>query len=312
LATSQGVGRIQSRRMSSVNVFWPLYTIYPAAVVFFWVTYLFLAHWASERWVPDYKHEWSVPQQMVWRQTIAFLLHSYLLVIGLAVVLAVPSELHELRHAGVLPHYSPAAYADVCLSLGYMSFTLPWSIYGWFWLKRRDLGTSLGLMLHHFCVVCAELIYLLTQTSPFYGSLALVLFELSNLNAAPHMLMTQRRYTGIWHMLNGLMFLITFTGSRIIACTVVGGLYIRDYAQMNTSDPSVWVAVGVSLVAYWILMVLSYMWFKQLVFPVAHFELKRYFGDFYYLRCCPACLASKLKARAGLKRKPSSTRANPV
>lgn len=261
-----------------VNVYWPLYTIYPGSTVFFWALYLFIAPWASKRWVVEYEC-WTLSQQKVWRQTIAFLLHSWLLVVGLVCVLAIPSEGEQLRHAGLLPHYSAAAYADVCLSLGYMSFTLPWSIYGYFWLKQRDLGTNKGLILHHTAVVVAELVYLLTQTSPWYGALALVLFEVSNLNGAPHMLMTQKKYSGIWHLLNGLMFLVTFTGSRVIACTVVGAFYIKDYVEMQSSDVGIWVMVGVSLVCYCILMGLSYMWFRREVMTVAHFELKRYFGQ---------------------------------
>ena len=69
------------------------------------------------------------------------------------------------------------------------------------------------------------------------------------------------------------------TGSRVIACTVVGAFYIKDYVEMQSSDVGIWVMVGVSLVCYCILMGLSYMWFRREVMTVAHFELKRYFGQ---------------------------------
>ena len=103
---------------------------------------------------------------MIWRQCINYLLHSVIMVVGLVAVL-VTNEASELRSAGLLPHYSAFAYADVCLSLGYMSFTLPWSFYVYFWLGRRDMGTNKGLIAHHCAVVVAELVYLLTQTSPW-------------------------------------------------------------------------------------------------------------------------------------------------
>ena len=97
--------------------------------------------------------------------------------------------------------------------------------------------------------------------SPRYGALALVLFEVSNLNAAPHLLMTQLDYRGTAHFLNGIAFLITcvlpprlprssvapaqlslrprspsllrYTGSRIIGCTILGAVYLREYVCLN-------------------------------------------------------------------------------
>ena len=275
--------------MPLVQVHWPLYTVYPAATGFFWVMYLFVSPRMSSRFIEMYD-EWPRGQQMVWRQCINYLLHSVMMVIALVGVL-VSSEGAELRQSGLMPHYSKFAYIDVCLSLGYMSFTLPWSFLVYFWMKRRDMGTNKGLIVHHCAVVVAELVYLLTQTSPWYGALSLVLFEVSNLNAAPHLLMTQLRYTGIWHFLNGICFLITYTGSRIISCTVIGVLYVRDYANFS-GEWGIWLAVALSLTAYWVLMTLSYYWFYRDVMTVTHFELKRYFGERYYTKCCPAPLIS--------------------
>ena len=182
-----------------------------------------------------------------------------------------------------------------------MSFTLPWSLYVYFVLKRRDMGTNKGLIIHHVAVVVAEMVYLLTQVAPWYGALSLVLFELSNLNAAPHLLMTHLRYTGPWHLLNGLCFLITYTGSRVIACTVVGVLYVRDYARMGSTEWAAWFTIGVSIAAYWVLMALSYLWFYRDVMTVAHKELKGYFGQDYLTRCCP-CVPREARASANRRR----------
>ena len=88
------------------------------------------------------------------------LLHTYV-VVG-ALLAEVLVEGRVLRSAGLHPYYSPFAYVDVCISLGYMCFTLPWSVRTWFVLRHRE-HTSRSLMLHHVCVVVAELVYLLTQ-----------------------------------------------------------------------------------------------------------------------------------------------------
>lgn len=266
-----------------VNVHWPLWTVYPACVMLFWGLYLVVVPRLSQRFVLDYRG-WTHGQQMVWGQTINYLIHSVLVIVPLISVMA--SSGSELRAAGLYPFYDEIAYIDVCLSLGYMSFTLPWSCRVFFWMRRRDLGTNKGLILHHVAVVVAELVYLLTQVAPWYGALSLVLFELSNLNAAPHLLMTQLRYTGPWHFLNGVCFLITYTGSRVIACTVIGVMYVRDVALLRTDEWGMWLALGFSLAAYWVLMGLSYMWFQRDVMAVTHMELQRYFGREYLSKCC--------------------------
>lgn len=275
-----------------VNVHWPLYTVYPGCTILFWFLYLIVTPRLSSHYVAAYD-SWMPRAQMVWGQVINYLIHSILVIIPLISVLAKDGA--ALRDAGLYPYYSEFAYVDVCLSLGYMSFTLPWSINVYFVMKRRDMGTNRGLIIHHCAVVVAEVVYLLTQVAPWYGAISLILFELSNLNAAPHLLMTQLQYTGRWHFLNGLCFLVTFTGSRIIACTVVGILYTRDYASLDSEDAALWVTVGLSLASYWVLMALSYFWFYRDVMTVAHAELKRYLGDEYWRRCLPCAPAASAR-----------------
>ena len=270
----------------TVNVHWPLYSIYPAAAAIFWLNYLYLTPWLSNKRVQEYRDVWLPAKRMSWGQNVNYLLHSVLLVFGLVGEL-LSDEADELRDAGLRPHYSAFAYSTVCVSLGYMSFTLPWSFNVWFRLKRRDMGTSQGLIVHHCCVVVAELVYLLTQTSPWYGALSLVLFEISNLNAAPHLLMTQLDYRGAAHFLNGIAFLVTYTGSRIIGCTVLGAFYLRDYILLDSSDPALWGSVACSLAAFAVLMGLSYYWFYRDVVTVTHYELQQYFGRDYCSKCCP-------------------------
>ena len=282
-----------------VRVHWPLYTVYPASVLFFWFLYLAVIPWLSNRYCFDYRG-WMVHQQMAWGQNVNYLVHSVVVIIPLVVVMNTHGS--ELYAAGLLPYYNELAYIDICLSLGYMSFTLPWSLHVWFRMKRRDMGTNKGLIVHHVAVVVAEVVYLLTQVAPWYGALSLILFELSNLNAAPHLLMTQLRYSGPLHFINGVCFLITYTGSRIIACTILGVLYVIDYARLDSDEWAAWLALGVCIAVYWVLMVLSYFWYQRDVMKVTHQELKRYLGADYLRRCCP-CAAS---APRSLLRTPGS------
>ena len=75
-----------------------------------------------------------------------------------------------------------------------MSLTLPWSCRHYFCGTQSERNaTRPTLIIHHAWVVIAELVYLLTQTSPWHGILSIVLFEASNLFLMPHHLMTQVR-----------------------------------------------------------------------------------------------------------------------
>ena len=82
----------------------------------------------------------------------------------------------------------------------------------------------------------AELVYVLTLTSPWHGSLSLVLFEFSNLFLMPHHLMTQLRYHGRWHFVNGLLFFVTCTLVRVLGCLALGVAYVYDVATFRDTD----------------------------------------------------------------------------
>lgn len=266
---------------SLVNVHWPLYSILPGFAIFFYATYLVAAP-ASKRYLKAYSN-WSELNQRIWRQNICALLHTYLLVIILLVV--VIRSHSDLQGALLKPYYDPLAYSAICLSLGYMMLTLPWSLRHWFGTERERKATRPTLIVHHFFVVVAELVYLITQTSPWHGALSFVLFEFSNIFLMPHHLMTQLQYHGKAHFWNGLGFFISCTFVRVGACTVVGVYYIRDVVNFRPAaalGAGAWVCVCLSLVSYWIILVLSWYWYVNDVLGEVHKEFKMAFGAQYW------------------------------
>ena len=264
-----------------VNIHWPLYTVLPICTVLFYATYLG-SHRISSRYVPAYRG-WSELNQRIWRQNLCATVHTYVLVLLLSIV--VLKSQGDLQAALLLPYYDPLAYCAICLSLAYMLLTLPWSMRHWFGTKRERQATRPTLIVHHLFVVVAELVYLITQTSPWHGALSFVLFEFSNLFLMPHHLMTQLGYRGKAHFWNGIGFFLSCTLVSIAACTVVGGYYARDVATFRPPSHlgvSVWVCISLSLVAYWIILILSWYWYIADVLGEVHKEFQLAFGRGYW------------------------------
>jgi hypothetical protein len=282
-----------------VAVHWPLYSVFPACSVLFYAFYYVLDGLSRQR-VSDYKR-WSALNQKSWRQNVCCLVHTYGLVLLMAVVLGRSHT--QLRSAGISPYYDPLAYCAVCFSLGYMTLTLPWSLRHWCGTELERAATRPSLMIHHGFVVIAHLVYVLTQTSPWPGALSIIMFEFSNLNLMPHHLMTQVRYHGKWHFLNGVCFFFTCTFVRIVGSTILGVYFIRDAAAF---DPTLMYGVGgawgarvsvvFSLVSFWIILLLSCYWYANDVLSEVHKEFSNAWGKGYWKvwrKCGPCCRPSE-------------------
>ena len=109
----------------------------------------------------------------------------------------------------------------------------------------------------------------------------------------PHHLMTQLNYRGKVHFWNGIGFFISCTLVRVAACTVLGVYYIRDVVSFQPTDElgvGVWVCVCLSLVSFWIILLLSCYWYVHDVLGEVHKEFKIAFGHDYW-RFWRLCLA---------------------
>ena len=168
-----------------VSVHWPLYSVYPASVVLFWILYLCITPKLTRQCVQQYQ-DWSDSKRMVWGQNVNYFVHSVLLIICLAGVLISP-EADELATAGLQPHLSMVAYCGVCFSLGYMSFTLPWSFNVYFRMKRRDMGTNAGQSMRFHAVARTPtkrlIVVAIIATTP---SLSPCTLTLTRPHRAPH------------------------------------------------------------------------------------------------------------------------------
>ena len=177
-----------------INVHWPLYTVYPAAIVFFYCAYFLFIPLGIRLCCQKRFNVLTRLNKRCFIQNINSCLHAFAIVSSLFIVLAGD---HEMRDAGVAPHYNVLAYCEVCVSLGYMSFVLPWSLHMYFVLKARRPYTSATFCVHHATVVVAEVVYLLTQTCALHGALTVALMEFTNWFFLPLILMTQLDIVGL-------------------------------------------------------------------------------------------------------------------
>lgn len=294
---------------------WELLIIYPVSTAAFYALYFGLRRCIDAR-----HHNWSDLNKRIFRQNICATVHTFVLILLLILVLIVDGN--GLQQAGLRPFYSPLAYVAIGMSLGYMSLTLPWSLRMYFGTARERAATRPTLIVHHAFVVVAELVYLLTLTSPWHGSLAFVLFEFSNLFLMPHHLMTQLDYSGKWHFVNGLLFFVSCTFVRVLGCIVLGLVYLVDVITLGSSsassaesgsgsggegddvNPAIYVPLSLSLISFFVILALSIYWYVKDVLAEVHKEFQKAFGSQYLTRTCP-CLklcSSGRKAAGSLTR----------
>ena len=275
------------------GVAWPLWSIFPASFCFWWLFYLCVTPALGRLCATE---ELSKLNQLCWRQNVTSLLHTLVVVSVLVVVFATDAT---LRRTGVAPYYNALAYADVCVSLGYMCFALPWSLHMRFVLGARRPYVTDEFTLHHCCVVTAEVVYLLSNACPFYGAIALMLMEFTNWLYLPYVLMKQHGHDGPAFHVCGVGLVVSFVVCRLGVCTWVGVAFAQDAASGMPDGLAS--AVVLSLLAYWTLQCISYWWFAHDVLPQMHATLLRLGGDEYYLRPLPRPLRVRLSPTARAK-----------
>ena len=89
-----------------------------------------------------------------------------------------------------------------------------------------------------------------------------------------------------------MAFFISCTLVRIVACTLLGIYYIVDVVTWKPDaqlGSGAWVCVSLSLLAYWIILILSWYWYIKDVLAEVHKEFKQAFGA-EYLKCWRKCM----------------------
>ena len=273
--------------IGAFNTRWPLYTVYPCAAAFFWLSYLVLLP-AFSRWaVPVRYGKFNAFNERCWRQNLNSLLHTSLAVCLLCAVLLTDDEIFSRR---LYQHDNLLLYFDISLSLGYFTFALPMSVYMAFVLKAGFPYGSPIMSLHHTLVVLAQATFLLTQYPAFYMAASGALFELTNVFFIPHVLMIQLEVSGPLQQANGLLLVLAYTVFRVVACTAICVLSLGDFASFTPPHPSGWAAALVAMGCLYGLTTMSWYWYVRDIVPALHAGLQETLGDEYHHTCCSAPL----------------------
>lgn len=276
--------------MGVVSIHWPLWIVLPSSYVFFCASYSFLTPALSRKLLPGTYSKLSELNKRCWNQNVNALLHTLIVVGSLVGVLAG----HSLDDASLEPKYVVMGYIDICISLGYMLFVLPWSLHMYFWLKARKPYTSFAFCIHHTCVVTAELTYLLTQACAWYGAAAVALLEFTNWFYLPFILMKQAGVQNTLFYLLGFSFVLVYTVCRVVLGTWLGIAFAVEAADLDSGDDGLWAAVAVALLTYWGLMMLSLYWWCAEVLPKLHEGLGELLGEGYWKSFCPRWCVRRL------------------
>jgi len=188
--------------------------------------------------------------------------------------------------ARLLPRANLLLYADIAMSLGYFSFSLPMSVYMAFVLKAGFPYGSPLMVCHHVMVLVAEVTFLLTGYPAFYMAASGWLFELTNVFFIPHVLMQQLRMSGTLATVNGVGLILIYTACRSLACTALVFLSLADLAAFDPPAGAYsWLSALVGLCCFYGLTIISWYWYVTSVVPALHGGLQRALGDTYYMPC---------------------------
>lgn len=237
---------------------WPLYTVYPLSTLFFVSFYT-----ASDKiWLqlsPAYASRMKMMARMSWRQNTSALLHTVVLCPLLLVAILVDPELRVNRT--LHPHNNIIGYFAICWSLGYFTFTIPWSYYLYFVKGERHM-TNLPLCIHHAIVWVAALTYLLGRTCALYGAVAFAAMEFTNWFFIAHLLQQQARskMKKLWTANYIVLIFVGVIGMRLVLCTYMFVLFSEDFSRFTSDSPAEWFFV-VTQYAIFAMVVLLSWWF---------------------------------------------------
>ena len=251
----------------AVDVHWPLYTVLPAASIFFYASYflltpLLLTRCASAQVRRRYAAFGRV-QQMCFRANLGSAVHSYGVVVLMIIVISSDDEMRVNR---MHPHYNAVGYGAMCLTLGYFSLSVPWSAWLCFYEKRRD-AVPLPMMFHHVMVVCGALVYVLGGVCALYGAIGFACMELTNLFFIPRVLFELL----LWPVdtplctINGVLLVATFVLCRVGVCTAAAVLFTQDLVDFRSDHAAEWLFVIIAYVIFLAVLVLSWIWLRRVL-----------------------------------------------
>lgn len=160
------------------------------------------------------------------------------------------------------PHHNLLGYIGISLSLGYFTFTIPWS-YRLYWSGERH-ATNFALCFHHGVVYVAALTYLIGRTCALYGATAFAAMEFTNWFFIPHILQQQVRSTRhkLWNA-NYIVLVIAFIAMRLVLCTWMMVLFAEDLGRFQSDDAGEWFLVVFQFVIFVVVTLLSWVWLWQ-------------------------------------------------
>lgn len=156
---------------------WPLYTVFPVTTICFTAFYFAGPRiWPRTR-IGDKYSKWSELTRKCWRQNVNAFIHS---VVSTVLCVAAIASDPEMRNGDRLgSHHNVLGYTSLSFSLGYFSFTIPWTYYLYF-VKGERRATNLALVIHHGVVWASCFTYLIGRTCALYGAAAFACMEFSN------------------------------------------------------------------------------------------------------------------------------------
>lgn len=121
-------------------------------------------------------------------------------------------------------------------------------------------------MVHHIVVVIAVLLYFLTFSCAFYGGVAFLCMEATNLFFNPFMMLTQLEYkTTLGAQVVGAGLVISFLVLRIGVCTWQAVQFAIDLASYDGEEPANWIPVLLSFAIFLGMTLLSWFWLKDIL-----------------------------------------------
>ena len=235
---------------------WPLYTVYPISTLLF--TGLYLAGPLYWPLILPYYGKMSTLNRKCWRQNTNAMLHTLILCPLLLVAIMTDPDMRALRP--LHPHHNTLGYVALCWSLGYFTFTIPWSYYLYCFQGERR-ATNLALCIHHVVVWIAALTYLLGRTCALYGAVGFAAMEFTNWFFIAHIL--QQSVRSKWYTLWNANFLVLVVvgviGMRLVLCTYMLVLFSQDIATFSSDSPVEWALVTFQYVIFIMVVILSWV-----------------------------------------------------
>jgi len=235
---------------------WPLYTVYPLSTLLF-VGLYFSGPKFWPQLVPYYEKKMGPLGKKCWQQNTCALMHCVVLCpLLLAAILSDP----EMRRRPLHPHHNLTGYVALCWSLGYFTFTIPWSLH-LYCVKGERHATNLPLCIHHIIVWIAAITYLIARTSALYGAVGFAAMEFTNWFFIAHILQQQvrSRWYKLWNVNYLVLVFVGVIGMRLFLCTYMFVLFSIDISTFDSSSPAEMFFVVLQYIIFACVVVLSWV-----------------------------------------------------